>query len=118
MRVSVFTAGILLSSALVSITALATAPAWADGSGGICACAEKAKAKPVQRSRARKVVRRVAARQSNYYDYGSAGRWQSEWHGEWHGEWRVAPNMGPAAYGPPAGRRLVRRRRGLWPATR
>jgi hypothetical protein len=111
MRVTVFTASILLTSALVSMTALVTAPAKADGSGGICICDEKAKAKPVQRSTARKVVRRVAARparQGSYYDYGSAGRWQSEW----HGEWRVAPNMGPAqgggyyeegaAYGPPA----------------
>jgi len=98
MRVPVFTAGILLTTALVSITALTTAtPARADGNGGICVCDEKAKAQPAKRSTARKVVRRVAARparQDSYYDYGSAGRWQSEW----HGEWRVAPNMGPAAY--------------------
>jgi hypothetical protein len=109
MRVTVFTASILLTTALVSITALATAtPALADGNGGICACAEKAN--PAPRA-ARKVVRRMAAARpmrQNYYDYGSAGRWQSEW----HGEWRVAPNMGPmqgggyyeegAVYGPPA----------------
>ncbi len=103
MRVSVFTAGILLSSALVSITSLAmSTPAMADGSGGICVCDEKAKAKPVQRT-VRKVVRRVAARpamrRGGYYDYGSAGAFRSEW----HGEWRVAPDMGPAAYGPPQG---------------
>jgi len=111
MRVTVFTASILLTTALVSISALATAtPAKADGNGGVCVCDEKAKAKPVKRSTVRKTERRVAAarpaRQASYYDYGSAGRWQSEW----HGEWRVAPNMGPsggyyeegAVYGPPA----------------
>ena len=102
MRVRVLTAGFLLTSALISITSLAgIAPAMAHTSKVTCIC-EDAKAKPVQRPAARKVVRRVAARPvmrrgGGYYDYGSAGAYR----GEWHGEWRVAPDMGPASYGPP-----------------
>ena len=104
MRVRVLTAGFLLTSALISITSLAAiAPAMAHTSKVTCIC-EDAKAKPVQRPAARKVVRRVAARPvmrrgGGYYDYGSAGAYR----GEWHGEWRVAPDMGPASYGPPPG---------------
>jgi hypothetical protein len=104
MRVTVFMAGILLTSALVSVASLAaTGSAKAHTAKVTCVCEDKVKAKPVRRSTARKAVRRVAARpavrQGGYYDYGSAGAFRSEW----HGEWRVAPDMGPAAYGPPQG---------------
>lgn len=103
MRVRVLTAGFLLTSALISITSLAAiAPAMAHTSKVTCICEDKAK--PAQRPVARKVVRRTAAartmrRSGSYYDYGSAGAYR----GEWHGEWRVAPDMGPASYGPPPG---------------
>lgn len=107
MRVSVATAGFLLTSALVSMTALAvSSPAQAHTSKVPCICEDgkKAKAKPAKRSAVRKQARRVASRPAmrqsgGYYDYGSAGAYRSEW----HGEWRVAPDMGPAAYGPPPG---------------
>jgi hypothetical protein len=106
MRVRVLTVGFLLTSALVSITSLAAIrPAEAHASKVTCVCDHDHKAKPAARSSVRKVVRRMASRPAmrqsgGYYNYGSAGAYRQ---GEWHGEWRVAPAMGPAAYGPPPG---------------
>ena len=125
MRVSVCTAGFLLTTALVSITSLAAiGPAQAQASKPAASQANKPAAKPAPKPMAApaakpsqtttcicedrpkpraasvRKVRRVArssVRGGGYYDYGSAAAYR----GEWHGEWQVAPDMGPAAYGPP-----------------
>lgn len=106
MRVSVATAGFLLTSALVSISVLAAIrPAQAHTSKVTCICEDdqKAKAVPARRSAVRKAVRPVASRPATrqsggYYDYGSASPYRSEL----QGEWRAAPTMG-SAYSPPPG---------------
>jgi hypothetical protein len=75
----------------------AAAPAAKPSQTTTCLCDDKPKARPASVRKTRRVARSEV--RGGYYDYGSAGAYR----GEWHGQWQVAPNMGPAAYGPPRG---------------
>lgn len=120
MRVNALTAGFLLTSALISFSAL-TSPVHAAEHKVtcLCDCPDDHKAKPVRKaevvrtpSMTRKTVRRVARRESSYYQYAAAAPLTGY---ERRGDWRVAPNdmilpnpaVGccdappPEAYGPP-----------------
>jgi len=109
MRVIALKAAILLTTTLVSATALAH-PALAASRKVTCLCdcpddhrAVKKSGRAIPRKLARRAARPVA-REGYHYDYASAGPVMM---GGWHGAWHVAPNdgrvpmMGPAAYGPP-----------------
>jgi hypothetical protein len=106
MRVTALTAGLVLTSAIVS--SLAIQPAMARQTQVTCPCdrpddhkvRHHAAMRPVTVA-PRRVVHRTA--QAGYYSYRSAAPIAREW----HGAWRVAPNdaylPGPsmAYYGPP-----------------
>ncbi len=109
MRVSAFTAGILLTSAIVSISSLTIQPAMAAPAKVTCLCDcpddHKVKARAAMRPMApvRRMARRMAPRrfvEGGYYRYGMAAPT-----GQWHEQWRVAPNdafiPGPAPMAPP-----------------
>ena len=124
MRVRLLTAGFLLTSAIVSMTSLATLPASAHQARVtcLCDCPDDHKAKPHAAARPvmpapRRAARRAAVRhyaqaaprggysEGGYYSYSSASPVIQR---EWHGAWRQAPNdayipgPGPMAYyGPP-----------------
>lgn len=114
MRVTALKAAILLTSALISATALGARPALAVEHKVTCLCDcpddHKVKAKSSARVVPRKLARRVrpAVRRGYYYDYAAAAPVAM---GGWHGAWQVAPNdgqvpilapaYGPQAYGPP-----------------
>jgi hypothetical protein len=113
MRVRLLTAGFLLTSAIVSITNLATLPASAHEARVTCLCdcpddhkvKHHVEMRPVMppRRMARRAVRRYAqgGYEAGYYSYGSAA---PVFQREWHGAWRAAPNdamipgPGPMAY--------------------
>ena len=119
MRVSALT--VLLTTALVSVSALAIQPAVAATHKVTCLCdcpddhKVKAKAAAVRPMTPppRKVVRRAARRYAgggSYYSYGGSAPIYPDAgiYREWRSEWRQAPNdafiPGPApmmAYGPP-----------------
>lgn len=122
MRVSALTAGILLTTAIVSISSIQPAMAHKSRVTCLCDCPDdfrgdhKVKAKAAVRPAApppRRVVRRAARHYAGggHYNYGMAGMIQADpmIQREWHSEWRAAPNdafiPGPApmpmAYGPP-----------------
>jgi hypothetical protein len=114
MRVQFLTAGLLLTSAIISTTSLAILPASANQARVTCLCdcpddhkvKSHAQARPVmpQRRAARRPVRHYAG--GGYYSYAAAAPVIQR---EWQGEWRQAPNdafipaPGPVAYGPPPG---------------
>jgi hypothetical protein len=122
MRVSAFTTGLFLTSAI--FTALVAAPAQA-GSGHqskvtcLCDCPDdhRVRTKVVRRPVMRRVVRRARYATGysggGYYAYGQAAIVGPVWRREWHGQWQAAPNdvfipgpgpmmaPGPMAYGPP-----------------
>lgn len=99
MRVSALTAGVFLTTALISLVAMR--PALADGCGDACDC-PTVKARPksmvtnlpahpapvVVHQAARPVAR--AHRMGAYYHYASAAAFREGG----HGAWRVAPNDG------------------------
>jgi hypothetical protein len=104
MRVSVLSAGFLLSAAVFSVTHLA-GPASAHEAKVtcLCDCPDDHKIKP--RHAAMPVPHRVARRsyaQGASYSYGAFAPVVQR---QWHGAWRVAPNdariPGPVAYYPP-----------------
>lgn len=100
MRVSALTAGLFLTSAIV--TALAVTPAQAAAGHQtkvtcLCDCPDdhKVKAKVVRRPAARRMVRRAryaAGHSGAYYAYGQAVAVGPVWRHEWHGRWQAAPN--------------------------
>jgi hypothetical protein len=123
MRVTALTVGLLLTSAVISMTAFAApASAVTHKVSCLCDCPDDAKAAPRHsdaRPPMRRPVRQVARRSGGYYSYGSAAPVGG---GEWHGSWRAAPNdliqpydqppqsypaadygPPPDAYGPPPG---------------
>jgi hypothetical protein len=102
MRVTILTASLMLTSAMVMLTA--PAPAFAANQCKVvttCSCDCPAPAKT--RHARRKASRRVA-RHAEYYDYAAAAPVRM---GGWHGAWRVArqgyvaPMAAPVYYGPP-----------------
>ncbi|HEU0160783.1 MAG TPA: hypothetical protein VFQ69_00120 [Rhizomicrobium sp.] len=105
MRVTLFTASLLLTTAMSAASlGMMTVPARADA----------APASEFRRQQAALAAKRVPARvvrrsavEGSYYDYGSARAVSQQ---GWHGEWRVARNEGyaygqppEAYYGPPPG---------------
>ncbi len=114
MRVSALTAGILLTTAIVSVSSIQPAMAHKARVTCLCDCPDdhKVKIQAAVRPAApppRRVVRRYAG--GGHYSYGMSGMIQPDpmIQREWHSEWRAAPNdafiPGPApmpmAYGPP-----------------
>jgi len=118
MRVSALTAGILLTTAIVSVFSIQPAMAHQARVTCLCDCPDDHKVKtqaavrpvaPPRRRMVRRAVRRYAG--GGNYNYRMAGMIQAEpmIQREWHSEWRAAPNdafiPGPApmpmAYGPP-----------------
>jgi hypothetical protein len=117
MRVQLLTAGLLLTSAIIS-TSLATLPASAHQARVTCLCdcpddhkvqrhSDARPVMPAPRKAVRRMVRRPMHRyaEGGYYSYSSAAPIIQR---EWHGEWRQAPNdayiPGPrpmAYYAPP-----------------
>jgi hypothetical protein len=119
MRVTALTVGLLLTSAVISVTAPA---AWAATHKVtcLCDCPDDTKVKPRHAAApVRRAVRRIARPAAGYYNYASAAPVGA---GEQHGPWRVAPNdmiqpydqppqsypvadygPNPGAYGPPPG---------------
>lgn len=117
MRVSLLTAGLLLTTAIVSTTSLAISPASANQARVTCLCdcpddhkvKSHAQARPVMpapRRAAHRMARHYAG--GGYYSYAAAAPVIQR---EWHGGWQQAPNdafipgpaPGPVAYGPPPG---------------
>jgi hypothetical protein len=114
MRVTALTASILLSTAIVSVSALAIPPAMAHQAKVTCLCDcpddHKVKTPAAVHPAPRRVVHRAAPRRyaaGGYYRYGGALPVMRQ---EWHEQWRAAPNdafiPGPAmpppvAYYPP-----------------
>ncbi|HEY0265518.1 MAG TPA: hypothetical protein VGC16_02125 [Rhizomicrobium sp.] len=105
MRVSVLTAGFLLTSAILAMTHLAgPASAHETRVTCLCDCPDDGKLKPRHaavtppRRLARRAPRRGYA-EGGYYSYGAFGPVVQR---EWHGAWRAAPNdariPGPVAY--------------------
>ena len=108
MRVSRLTAGILLTTAVISISSLLSQPAMATPAKVTCLCDcpddHKVKAHAAVRPMApvRRMTRRAVRRyaEGSFYSYGMPSPMA-----EWHGQWRVAPNdafiPGPAPMAPP-----------------
>jgi hypothetical protein len=97
MRVRLLTAGLLLTSAIVSMTSLTALPASAHQARVTCLCdcpddhkvqhhAESRPVMPAPRRVARRAVRHYAG---SYYSYSYASPVVQR---EWHGAWRAAPN--------------------------
>lgn len=89
MRVNAVTAGILVTTALLSMNVLGTRPAHAAVRKVtcLCGCPDDHKARKVERAVPRRVARRAVR---PLYDYAAAAPVSPVW----HGEWRVAPNDG------------------------
>lgn len=117
MRVSALTAGLFLTTVIVTGLAGVPAQAYQAKVTCLCDCPDDHKVKsshvvrpmPARRAAVRRVVRRFA--RGGYYSYGGAAVAGPMYAREWHGAWRVAPNdavlpgpmPGPApmAYYPP-----------------
>jgi hypothetical protein len=107
----VFTSGLLLTTAIISIVGFGAMPARANQTKVtcLCDCPDDHKVKPRHAEAPPAVIapRRVARRavrpyaQAGYYNYRAAAPISPP---DWHGEWRVAPNDGlvpgpaPVAY--------------------
>jgi len=101
MRVTALTVGLLLTSAVIFMTASA-APAATHKVTCLCDCPDDTKVKPRHAAApVRRAVRRIARPAGGYYNYASAAPVGA---GEQHGPWRVAPNdmIQPYAASPPS----------------